>query len=43
MRYDTLLCGGSVMSWLLEGLVTLITGSMLIIFRVWLETKWKNK
>ena len=29
------------MSWLLEGLVTLITGSMLIIFRVWLETKWK--
>ena len=28
---------------LLEGLVTLITGSMLIIFRVWLETKWKNK
>ncbi|WP_231103765.1 Trp-rich small protein [Staphylococcus hominis] len=31
------------MSWLLEGLVTLITGSMLIIFQVWLETKWKNK
>ncbi|WP_230454106.1 Trp-rich small protein [Staphylococcus hominis] len=31
------------MSWLLESLVTLITGSMLIIFRVWLEIKWKNK
>ncbi|WP_245336067.1 hypothetical protein [Staphylococcus sp. GDY8P85P] len=27
------------MSWLLEGMVTLITGGILVIFRVWLESK----
>ncbi|MCJ1655977.1 hypothetical protein MT340_004465 [Staphylococcus sp. NRL 16/872] len=31
------------MSWLLEGMMALITGGILVIFRVWLESKWKNK
>ena len=30
------------MSWLLDGMVTLISGDT-VIFRVWLESKWKDK
>ena len=31
------------MMWWQEGMMTLITGGLLIIFRLWLELKWKNK
>ncbi|WKU13874.1 Trp-rich small protein [Staphylococcus devriesei] len=31
------------MSWILDGMMTLITGGILVIFRIWLETKWKDK
>ncbi|MBO1198336.1 hypothetical protein J3T65_01715 [Staphylococcus simiae] len=31
------------MEWWQEGLMTLITGSFLIVLRIWLESKWKNK
>ncbi|MEK8084206.1 hypothetical protein WOC68_10130 [Staphylococcus aureus] len=32
------------MMWWQEGMMTLITGGLLIIFRLWLElAKWKNK
>ncbi|MGA4515188.1 hypothetical protein ACUXJ9_001129 [Staphylococcus caledonicus] len=31
------------MSWVLDGMMTLITGGILVIFRIWLETKWKDK
>ncbi|EHJ06980.1 Trp-rich small protein [Staphylococcus simiae] len=31
------------MEWWQEGLMTLITGSLLIVLRIWLESKWKNK
>ncbi|MCI2948589.1 hypothetical protein FH144_09225 [Staphylococcus caledonicus] len=30
------------MSWVLDGMMTLITGGILVIFRIWLETKWKD-
>ena len=39
----TLFIWSSVMSWLLDGMVTLISGGILVIFRVWLESKWKDK
>ena len=31
------------MMWWQEGMMTLITGGLLIIFRLWLELKWKIK
>lgn len=31
------------MEWWQEGLMTLITGSLLIVLRIWLEMNWKNK
>ena len=31
------------MMWWQEGMMTLITGGLLIIFRLWLELKWKKK
>lgn len=31
------------MSWLLDGMVTLISGGILVISRVWLESKCKDK
>ncbi|HDZ7849372.1 Trp-rich small protein [Staphylococcus aureus] len=31
------------MMWWQEGMMTLITGGLLIIFRLWLELKLKNK
>ena len=31
------------MMWWQDGMMTLITGGLLIIFRLWLELKWKNK
>lgn len=33
----------SIMTWLYEALTTLITGGILIIFRIWLEIIWKDK
>ncbi|MDU7763805.1 MAG: hypothetical protein E7J95_02585, partial [Staphylococcus sp.] len=26
-----------------DGIITLITGGILIVFRIWLEIKWKGK
>ncbi|MEO2249289.1 Trp-rich small protein [Staphylococcus saprophyticus] len=31
------------MSWWQEIITTLITGSLLVVFRVWLENKWNDK
>ncbi|WP_260840752.1 Trp-rich small protein [Staphylococcus capitis] len=31
------------MTWWQDGLITLITGSVLVVFRIWLEIKWKDK
>ncbi|MGW9904882.1 hypothetical protein ACUW54_002003 [Staphylococcus cohnii] len=32
-----------MITWWQEILVTLITGGLLVVFRVWLENKWKDK
>ncbi|EES42143.1 hypothetical protein WL278_10585 [Staphylococcus caprae] len=31
------------MTWWQDGLITLITGGVLVVFRIWLEIKWKDK
>ncbi|MCM3073468.1 MULTISPECIES: Trp-rich small protein [Staphylococcus] len=31
------------MAWWQEIITTLLTGSLLVVFRVWLESKWKDK
>ncbi|MCI2955294.1 Trp-rich small protein [Staphylococcus caprae] len=31
------------MTWWQDGLITLITGGALVVFRIWLEIKWKDK
>ncbi|WP_253721387.1 Trp-rich small protein [Staphylococcus sp. NAM3COL9] len=31
------------MAWWQEMITTLLTGSLLVVFRVWLERKWKDK
>ncbi|WP_237648509.1 Trp-rich small protein [Staphylococcus epidermidis] len=31
------------MTWWQDGIITLITGGILIVFRIWLEIKWKAK
>ncbi|MDH9162334.1 Trp-rich small protein [Staphylococcus succinus] len=30
-------------TWWQEMITTLVTGSLLVVFRVWLEIKWKDK
>ncbi|MCY1038948.1 MULTISPECIES: Trp-rich small protein [Staphylococcus] len=32
-----------MVTWWQEIIVTLLTGGLLVVFRVWLEDKWKNK
>ncbi|ASW41921.1 Trp-rich small protein [Staphylococcus lugdunensis] len=31
------------MTWWLDVITTLLTGGILVIFRIWLENKWKDK
>ena len=31
------------MMWWLDVITTLLTGGILVIFRIWLENKWKDK
>ncbi|WP_238492638.1 Trp-rich small protein [Staphylococcus equorum] len=31
------------MAWWQEIITTLLTGGLLVVFRVWLESKWKDK
>ncbi|WP_426429217.1 Trp-rich small protein [Staphylococcus equorum] len=31
------------MAWWQEIITTLLTGSLLVVFRIWLESKWKDK
>ncbi|MCI2789892.1 MULTISPECIES: Trp-rich small protein [Staphylococcus] len=31
------------MTWWQDGIITLLTGGLLVIFRVWLEINWKDK
>ncbi len=33
----------SIMTWWLDVITTLLTGGILVIFRIWLENKWKDK
>ncbi|MDG0844323.1 hypothetical protein M4L39_12955 [Staphylococcus equorum] len=32
-----------MVAWWQEMITTLLTGSLLVVFRVWLESKWKDK
>ncbi|AGC90183.1 hypothetical protein WL555_11135 [Staphylococcus warneri] len=31
------------MTWWQDGIITLLTGGLLVIFRIWLEINWKDK
>ncbi|WP_394372063.1 Trp-rich small protein [Staphylococcus lloydii] len=31
------------MTWWQDAMATLLSGSVLVVFRVWLENKWKDK
>ncbi|MGD3155956.1 Trp-rich small protein [Staphylococcus warneri] len=31
------------MTWWQDGIITLLTGGLLVIFQVWLEINWKDK
>ncbi|WP_260400208.1 Trp-rich small protein [Staphylococcus warneri] len=31
------------MTWWQNGIITLLTGGLLVIFRIWLEINWKDK
>lgn len=42
--HGTFFCGRcSMNTWWQEMITTLVTGSLLVVFRVWLEIKWKDK
>ncbi|MCD9067277.1 hypothetical protein WL766_10940 [Staphylococcus pasteuri] len=31
------------MTWWQDGIITLLTGGLLVVFRIWLEINWKDK
>ncbi|MGC9616225.1 Trp-rich small protein [Staphylococcus pasteuri] len=31
------------MTWWQDGIITLLTGGLLVVFRIWLEINWEDK